>query len=581
MPRPFAPKHWRVLEADPDAELVLQRALGVHPTVASLLVQRGLTTPEAAGAFLNPTLDRMHDPFLLPDAEIACERLKQALTANEKILIHGDYDGDGVTSAALWARCLRALGADVDVFVPHRSRDGYDMRSPFIERARAAGAKLIVTTDCGIQRVDEVEMARQAGIDVIITDHHTPDANGCLPKAVAVVNPHRKDSKYPFSDLAGVGVAFKLCEALTRHLGNKVDGFRRGFMDLAAIGTVTDVMPLLDENRILVKFGLEQLQNTKKPGLRALIYESGYAEKTIDTYGVSFGLGPRINSASRVDETKIALDLLLTKDDTEARTLAKRLNDLNIERRSIQDRILQEALAKAAQYDLTDTRCLVVSGTGWSGSVVGIVASKIVDRLNRPCVVVAMDEATGRGRGSARSIQAFNIYNAINQCRDLLQEYGGHAHAAGLSISAENVDDFTDQMNRIACAQLTEEDCVPTLDVAMDLRPEQISANLLDQIARLAPFGNGNQEPHFSSKSVRIQEIKRMGSEKQHLKLVLNAEGVNPSDLVDAPWWNRGELADVLESGMSMDLCYRPQFNHFNGRRTIQFMLDDIRPADW
>ncbi len=581
MSRPFAPKHWRLQQSDAEAASKLESQLGVHPIIAMLLVQRGLDKPEAADAFLNPNLSRMHDPFLLPDAEVACERLKQAIASREKILIHGDYDGDGVTSAALWTRCLRALGADADVFVPHRGRDGYDMRSPFIERAKAAGTKLIVTTDCGIQRVDEVEQAREAGIDVIITDHHTPKANGVLPKAVAVVNPHRKDLKYPFADLAGVGVAFKLCEALTRHLGKSVEGFRRGFMDLAAIGTVTDVMPLLGENRILVKYGLEQLQETKKPGLRALIYESGYAEKKIDTYSVGFGLGPRLNAASRVDETKLALDLLLTKDETEAGTLAKRLNELNLERRAIQDRIFQEAMAQASQHDLSETRCLVICGRGWSGSIVGIVASKIVDRLSRPCVVIAMDEATGRGRGSARSIQAFNMFDAINQCSDLLHEFGGHAHAAGLSISAERVDDFSDQMNRIARVQLTEEDCVPTLDVSMQLPHEQITAHLLDQIASLAPFGNGNPEPHFASRGVRINEIKRMGVEKQHLKLILNAEGVNPNDMVDAPWWNRGELADVLESGMSMDLCYRPQFNHFNGRRTIQFLLDDIRPADW
>jgi len=581
MTRPFAPKHWRILKSDNDAAANLQSQLGIHPAVSALLVQRGVNTPEAASAFLYPSLTGMHDPLLLPDAEIACERLKQALAKHEKILIHGDYDGDGVTSAALWARCLRALGADADVFVPHRGRDGYDMRSPFIERAAAAGAGLIVTTDCGIQRVDEVEMARSAGIDVIITDHHTPRASGELPNALAVVNPHRKDSKYPFADLAGVGVAFKLCEALTRHLGKSVDGFRRGFMDLAAIGTITDVMPLLDENRILVKFGLEQLQNTKKPGLRALIYEAGYAEKQIDAYGVGFGLGPRLNAASRVDETKIALDLLLTRDETEAGKLAKRLNELNLERRTIQERILQEAMTQALQHDLSETRCLVVSGCGWSGSIVGIVASKIVDRLNRPCVVIAIDEATGRGRGSARSIQAFNMFEAIHQCSELLHEYGGHAHAAGLSISAERVGDFADQMNRIACMQLTEENCVPTQDVALELPHDQISAELLDQMASLAPFGNGNPEPHFASRGVRIHEIKRMGADKQHLKLILDAEGVNPTNLVDAPWWNRGDLADVLEPGMSMDLCYRPQFNHFNGRRTIQFLLDDIRPADW
>lgn len=562
-------------------EQTLCQELSLDPVLASLLVQRGIRTPESAHTFLYPNLSHLHDPFLLPDAEIACERLKTALARREKILVHGDYDGDGVTSAALWTRFLRVLGGDVNVFVPHRARDGYDMRSPFIERARTEGVGLIITTDCGIQRVDEVEMARQAGIDVIVTDHHTPNANGSLPAAVAVVNPHRKDSKYPFSDLAGVGVAFKLCEALTRHVGSNVDGYRRGFMDLAAIGTVTDVMPLIDENRVLVKFGLELLQNTRKPGLKALIQKAGYAEKPLDSYAVGFGLGPRLNSASRIGETQLALDLLLTKDENEGIDLARKLDEMNTERRVVQEKIFEEAMSLATRYDLSDTRCLVLSGNGWSGSVVGIVASKIVDRLHRPCIVIAMDEETGRGRGSARSIHAFNVFEAINQCGDLLHEYGGHAHAAGLSIAIDRVDAFAAKMNRIACRQLSEEDCVPTVEVAMELMPDAVTAKLLDQLQCLMPFGNGNPEPYFMSRAVRIHDIKRMGTDKRHLKLILNAEGVNPSDLVDAPWWNRGDLADVLEAGMSLDLCYRPQFNNFNGRRSIQFMLEDVRPADW
>ncbi len=580
MPRPFAPKLWRLHHGDDDAELTLQRELDLHPTVAMLLVQRGITDPAAAHRFLYPSLDHMHDPFLLPDAEVACERLKTAINNKEKILVHGDYDGDGVTSAALWTRCLRALGANVDVFVPHRGRDGYDMRSPFIERAKQEGVSLIVTTDCGIQRINEVEMAREAGIDVIITDHHTPNASGALPKAVAVVNPHRADSKYPFADLAGVGVAFKLCEALTRHLGISVSAFRRGYMDLAAIGTVTDVMPLIDENRILVKFGLEALQTTRKPGLRALADVSGYADKAIDSHGVAFAMGPRLNSASRIDETQHALDLLLTKDESEARALAQRLDQFNLERRTVQERIFQEAMQQVTTMDLESTRCVVVAGEGWSGSVVGIVASKIVERTCRPCVVIALD-GEGSGRGSARSIAAFNVFQAIDACGPLLREYGGHAHAAGLSIKAGNVSAFAEQMNDIACSRLSEEDCVPTLMASAEIPITDVSAKLLDQISMLRPFGNANPEPQFISKGVRIVDIKRMGQDGKHLKLILKAEGVNPLDTVDAPWWNRGELADVLDREMSMDLCYRPQFNHFNGRRSIQFLLEDIRPADW
>ncbi|HLV78779.1 MAG TPA: single-stranded-DNA-specific exonuclease RecJ, partial [Chthonomonadaceae bacterium] len=574
-------KRWRVLPGDIQAEAQLQIELGAHPIMARLLVQRGLTTPEAADAFLNPSLDRLHDPFLLPDAEAACARLKQALAQNEKILVHGDYDGDGVTSAALWTRCLRALGANVDVFVPHRGRDGYDMRKPFIERAKEEGVTLIVTTDCGIQRVDEVEQARQYGIDVIITDHHTPNSSGELPQAVAVVNPQRADSRYPFRHLAGVGVAFKLCEALTRYLGKNVDGYRRGFLDLAAIGTITDVMPLVDENRIIVKYGLEALEKTKKPGLQALIEVAGYAGKPLDTRAIGFGLGPRINSASRIDETQLALDLLLTKDEAHGQHLARRLNELNAQRKEIQDRIFEEAMAQVALQDSQEARCLVISSDGWAGSVIGIVASKIVERAHRPCVMIALDTATGTGRGSARSIHAFNIFDAIHACRDLLIEYGGHAHAAGLSIECAHVEDFAAQMKRLAKSLLTEDDCVPTVEASSEIGPSEINPQLLNQIASLAPFGNDNQEPLFISRSVPALNVERMGKEGQHLRMTLRAEGLNGKDSVQAPWFWHGDVADALESGSSLDVCYKPQFNDWNGRRSIQFMIEDIQPPEW
>lgn len=578
--RPLPSKRWNVLPGDTQAEARLMMDLGVHPVVAKLLVQRGLDTPEKADLFLNPSLDRLHDPFLLPDAEIACERLKTALANKERIWVYGDYDGDGVTSAALWTRALRSLGADVEVFVPHRKRDGYDMRGVFVEKAKAAGVHLIVTTDCGIQRIDEVEQAREAGIDVIITDHHTPNANGSLPRAVAVVNPHRHDSRYPFPELAGVGVAFKLCEALTRHLGHNPNSFRKAFLDLATIGTVTDVMPLIDENRILVKYGLEALENTRKPGLRALIEVAGYAGKTLTAGAIGFGLGPRLNAASRMDETQDALDLLLTKDEGEAERLARKLNQLNIDRREETSRIVEEAMEQIVRQDMAEAKCLVVSGS-WKAGIVGLVASKMVERFHRPCIVIGMDEATGVGRGSARSIHAFNVYDAINACRDLLDEYGGHALAAGLSIQQEHLPDFTDQMNNIAKSLIADEELQPTLEVAQEVGPDEICDQLLEQMQALAPFGSGNHEPLFVSRGVRVMEIKRMGAEKQHLKLILKAPGLNGRGLVDAPMWHYGELADHLEPGKPLDLCYRPEFNHFNGRRSIQFMLQDIKPPEW
>ncbi len=580
MRRSHQSKRWKVLAADLVTEEILQRELGIDRILARLLVQRGLTTPETANRFLNPKLDQLHDPFLLPDANKACERLKLALAGSEKIMIHGDYDGDGVTSAALWTRCLRALGAEVDVFVPHRRRDGYDMRMRFVEEARERGVRLIVTTDCGIQRCDEVDQARAWGIDVIVTDHHTPNADGSLPNAVAVVNPHRRDSRYPFANLAGVGVAFKLCEALTIRLGLNRADFQRGFLDLAAIGTITDVMPLLDENRVIVRYGLEALRTSKKVGLRALLVAAGLSDRALTVADVGFGIGPRLNAAGRIDEAHYALDILLTRDAEEAASLARRLNDLNAERKDEQKRILAEALALISQQDVAEARCLVVAGEDWSSGIVGLIASKIAQQFHRPCVVIALG-SDGMGKGSARSIPAFNIFEAMDACGGLLVEYGGHAHAAGLSISSDRVGEFTIQMNRIATAALSDEDCVATLEPAMEIDPARLTMECLERLRRLEPFGHGNPSPLFVSRSVSIREILTMGKEKEHLKFKLGIDGVNRWGTVDAPWFYRGDLAQGMQSGTALDFCFQPDINEFNGKRSVQFVVEDVAAPEW
>ncbi len=581
MRRPYQSKNWRILPGNPTQEAEIARHLGISPILARLLVQRGIQTPEAAARFLYPDQDHFHDPFLLPDAEVACERLKTALSTQESILVHGDYDGDGVTSAALWTRALRGLGGKVDVFVPHRKRDGYDMRVPIIEEAKANNVSIIVTTDCGIQRVDEVEHAREQGIDVIITDHHTPKANGELPKAVAVVNPHRRDSKYPFPHLAGVGVSFKLCEALTTYLGYPASMFRRKFLDLACIGTVTDIMPLMDENRIIVRDGLRALQNTTKPGLKALLHASIGMQRTVTATDIAFGLGPRLNAASRVDETRDALNLLMTKDPAEGQHLAQRLTELNDQRREIQAKMMEEAMEEIAKTDTSESRCLVVSRSGWSGGLVGLVASKLSQQFNRPCIVIGIDSKTGEGRGSARSIEIFNIFDAINSCSELLIEYGGHAHAAGLSIRETNVVQFSRLMDQIARNQLTEADLMPALEVAMEIGTHEVSAKLLEELELLAPYGHDNDMPFFVSRGLPIMNVTRMGKEQQHLKILFRAEGLNGNDCVEAVWWNQGYLADTLASLTSLDICYTMDFNNFQGARKIQFKLCDIKPPEW
>ena len=577
---PYTQKRRNSLPADLPAEQILTDALEVHPIVARMLVQRGITDPAAAERFLYPSLDHLHDPFLLPDAEIACERIKTALNKKEKIFVHGDYDGDGVTSAALWTRVLKSLGADVEVFVPHRKRDGYDMRQAFIERAKKEGVGLIITTDCGIQRIDEVNAAREMGIDVIITDHHTPPTDGSLPRAIAVVNPHRHDSKYPFKDLAGVGVAFRLCEGLVTHLGHKRDAYRRAYLDLACIGTVTDIMPLLDENRAIVHFGLEQLSVTKKPGLRVLMREAGIKNGLVTSRDIGFGIGPRLNAASRVDETQIALDILMTKDVEEAEELGLKLSALNVRRQEETKRIYEDAMAQVAQQESLDTRCFVVQGDSWTAGIVGLVASRVVERTNRPCIAISIDPNTGHGRGSARSVNAFNVYDAIDRCKDLLVEYGGHAHAAGLSITGERLTEFKLQMNEIAGESITEEDLVPTLDITQEIDINDVCLELIQQLSLFAPFGSGNREPLFMSRDVRIADKFILGKDKQHLKLRVKADTLNGNGFADAIFWNQAALFTPLGEAESLDLCYRMEVNEWNNTRRIQLMLADLKPTD-
>ncbi len=578
---PYTQKRWNPLPADPPAEQILRDALQVHPIVARMLVQRGLTDPAEADRFLYPSLDHLHSPFLLPDADIACERIKTALHNGEKIAVHGDYDGDGVTSAALWTRVLRSLGGEVEVFVPHRKRDGYDLRHAFIERMKAAGVGLIITTDCGIQRIEEVEAAREFGIEVIITDHHTPPADGSLPKAAAVVNPHRHDSHYPFKHLAGVGVAFRLCEGLVSRLGHRVDRYRDAYLDLACIGTVTDMMPLVGENRAIVHFGLERLAASKKPGLQVLLREAGVVERVPVASDIGYRLGPRLNAASRIDETQIALDLLMTKDPAEAEALGKKLSEFNVKRQEETRRIYEEAMAQVALHDFEETRCFVVHSEGWTAGIVGLVASKVVERTNRPCVVISVDPKTGHGRGSARSIHGFNVFDAMDRCKDLLVEYGGHAYAAGLSITGERLGEFKVQMNEIAGETLVTENLVPTLNITQELDIHEVGPPLLQQLGLFAPFGIGNEEPLFVSREVRIAEKLTLGKQKQHLKLVVRADGLNGNGYADAPFWNQAALLEPLGEIESLDLCYRPQWNHWNGRSRIQLLLQDLKPTDW
>ncbi len=557
--------------------MALQDALGVHPLTARLLVNRRITDPAEADAFLNPGLHHLHDPFGLPDMDKAARRIADAIARGETIFVYGDYDVDGVTSTALYVRTLTALGAKLIFKVPHRKRDGYDIKAPSIDWAHEQGATLIVTSDCGIQARDAVAHANGLGMTVIVTDHHEPGET--LPDAYAVVNPHRHDSTYPFPNLAGVGVAFKTMQAVVRLRTPEHEGaYLNKFLDLVACGTVADVMPLLGENRVFASLGLQALARTRKVGLRALLEGARVdTSKPLTTRDIGFGLGPRINAVGRLDDAAVALDLLLTGDPEQARALVEQMNACNLERQSEQKRILAEALAQIQGRDLDGLPVLVVASPGWNAGVVGIVAGKLVDAFHRPSIVIGVDAAGLTGKGSARSIPGFDLFRGIQHCKDLLSSCGGHEMAAGLSLDMGNLAAFEQRLHAHADLVLTPEDLLPMLSHDGEIDPSQLSVALLDEWARLAPFGQANPEPCFVSRDLLICEAKRMGKDLSHLKMRVRAEAMDPTDCVG---WGFGDWTDRIGPGDTLGALYAPQINEWNGRRNLQLVVKDIRTSD-
>ncbi len=570
---------WTEPDRDLKAEAVLMDELPApHNKVltARLLVNRGLSDPDAAAAFLRPDLRRLHDPFGLPDMDKAARRIADAIEKRETIFVHGDYDVDGVTSTALYVRTLTALGAPPLYRVPHRKKNGYDLKAEAVDWAHGQGATLVITSDCGIQAREAVAHANSLGMTVIVTDHHEPGET--LPNAYAVVNPHRHDSTYPFPSLAGVGVAFKTMQALVRLIQpTHESAFIQKFLDLVACGTVADVMPLLGENRVFASFGLKQLAVTRKVGLRALLDGAGIkTDKPLSAESVGFGIGPRINAVGRLDDAALALDLLLTGDPEEARLLVEKMNAFNVERQQAQRRILEEAKLIVAGLDLDQTKVLVVASPGWNAGVVGIVAGKLVDAYYRPAIVIGVNDAETHGKGSARSIAGFDMFKGIQLCRDLLQSCGGHEMAAGLSLTMDNLADFSEKINAHARATMTDEDFVPRLAHDGTIDPSALTLDLLEEWSRFAPFGQANPEPRFASQNLLICDARRIGKDMTHLKMRVRAEAMDPTDCIA---WGQGDWADTSKPGDYLEAVFTPQINEWNGRRLLQFNIKDLRSS--
>jgi single-stranded-DNA-specific exonuclease len=560
--------------ADPSAVDRLCRELSLPPVLCRLLVQRGHDGTATARDFLRPHLGLVHAPSALAGMGDAVARLRTAIDGGETILVHGDYDVDGICATAVFCRALGMMGARVKAFVPHRLEDGYDLSDAGIAAARKEGATLILTGDCGIVAHDAVRRAAQAGIDVIVTDHHTPGPT--LPDAVAVVNPNREDCGYPDKGLAGVGVAYKLCCALAVELGFPQERLH-ALLDLVAVATIADLAPLSGENRVLVRWGLKVLPRTPNPGLRALLHATGLADKgEVTASQVAFVLAPRINAVGRMGEAMRGVRLLLTDDDAEAASIARTLEEENRWRQTVDGQTLKQAMeALERAYDPDRDWGVVLASDGWHPGVIGIVASRVVERIHRPTVLIAMS-GSAEGKGSARSIGGFHLYEAMRACAPLLTRYGGHRMAAGCSILPEKVDEFRDAFNAHARQVLTEEKLVP--EVRIDLMVELPDAN--EQILRLmrhaAPFGMGNPTPVFGARGLRLAGAPRIVGQN-HLKIVLTGGGATLEAIGFgmADRWGEPGLADG-----PMDVAFKLEENTWNGRTSLQARLVDLRPAE-
>ena len=558
-----------MLVPPPDPAVVdrLARSLGIPAALAALLVQRGQATEADARTFLRPAVTGLSDPSALAGMSEAVEAIAAAVRAGGTILVHGDYDVDGQCATALLTRALRAAGADVVGFVPHRLRDGYDFGPAGLAAAVRAGASLVVTCDCGITAVDTVRAARAAGIGVVVTDHHLPGAE--LPPALAVVDPQRADDTSGARGLCGTGIAFKLVQALVPALGLPPN-LPYHLLDLVALATVADVVPLVGENRILVRHGLRLLADSRWPGLRALVAASGLAGKELRAGHMGYILGPRLNAAGRVGDAAEGLRLLLTDDPAEAAELARRLEGLNVERQSLDQRMLEEALAQVEQAgDPERDASFVLTGDGWHPGVVGIVASRVVERYGRPAFLIAFDGDVGKGSG--RSISRFDLHAALLACGDLLERYGGHQMAAGLTIRRERLDEFRERFGGIARELLGPDDLGPEQRVDLELLLREATPELERMCRHLEPCGSGNASPVFGVRGVRLTGRSRVGS--GHLKGTLD-DGTTRLPAIGFQWADR---VPWLGEGL-VDAAFRLEPNEWNGHTTLQARLCALSP---
>lgn len=558
--------NWLVSKTNQEFLRYLSSSASISPVLAQVLVNRGLKDAGAIRDFLYPSLTGLNDPFLMPDMRKAVDRIRAAMERNERVFIHGDYDADGVTSTALLMYVFRRLGLTTHYHIPHRLKEGYGLNLSGIEKAGEWNADLIITVDCGISSASAIAAASERGMDVIVTDHHEPPE--LLPEASAVIDPHRADSTYPFKYLAGVGVAFKLIQALLQATGSK-DIVLEELLDLVALGTIADSVPLVEENRILVTYGLKRINdNLSGAGIQALKEVSGVNGGS-RANSLSFSLIPRINAAGRLDDAGVVVELFLTDDEGKAKEIAALLRDQNRMRQQIEADVLKEALDMINPDD--PGSAIVLSSPEWHPGVIGIVASRLVERFYRP--VFLFSEQDSVAKGSARGIPRFHLYRAIDECADLLLGYGGHRQAAGLRLDMKHMSAFRERMNEIAEKKLTAEDMVPVLEIDAAVKLSDISFNLIHELGVLEPYGEANRQPLLGAKDIKVVNHKIVGN--NHLKMKVSQENAS----ADTIGFSMGDQLELLEAASSLDIAFVPSINEWNGGKYLQLQLKAIRPG--
>ena len=569
--RPTRPARW-ILPNPPDEDAVkaLAAALSLPEIVCRLLLIRGYVSAEDAKLFLRPKLDRLHDPFSFLSMDKAVDRLARAVRGEELVFIHGDYDVDGISSTTLLTRAIRVLGGKAMPFIPRRIEDGYDLSDAGVDAAISAGAKVVVTCDCGTSAVAPVARLCTAGIDVIVTDHHLPGSD--LPDCLSILNPKQAGCGYPDKDLAAVGVAFKLALALARALG-KNENFIWGMLDLVALATVADVAPLRGENRVFVRYGLKMLAETQNIGMRALIRAAGLTGKPMTAGRIGFILAPRLNAAGRLGHAIRGVELLLSENEHEANAIARELEELNYKRQELDHATLEQVRERVLQMDLDETFGIVLADESWHPGVIGIVASRIVEEFGRPTVLVAL--SGDQGKGSGRSISKFDLHGALGQCRDVLLRYGGHRAAAGVTVERDRVVEFAARFNQVARSLLTPEDLVPEIRVDLEVSIDGMDGRLESLFRHFEPFGIGNPSPVLLSRNVTVALPPRLVG-RDGLKIVLDTG----TGSLDALGWGFAHRIAEFQPGSKVDVAFRLERDEYKGESYLQARIADIRASE-